>query len=290
MRPLARLVGDYLSLTKPQIVALLLVTEFLTMVTAAHGWPGVRLSLVALVAGAGAAGGAGAINCWYDRDIDAIMGRTRARPVPAGRIVASHALTFGLFLSAAAFALFWLAVNPLAAWLSLAGGLVYVIVYTVWLKRTTAHNIVIGGAAGAMPPLVGWAAVSHDVAPLAWALFAVIFLWTPPHFWALSLIVRRDYAAVGVPMRPVVAGVLRTRHAILAYSVVLVGFSLTLGVWLGSAEIGLTAVLGALFLWLAVRVRREATGVRWARQLFQFSILYLFALFLGTALIAATIR
>ncbi|HUY96890.1 MAG TPA: heme o synthase [Verrucomicrobiae bacterium] len=288
--PLARVAGDYVSLTKPRIVALLLVTEFLAMVTAAHGWPGLRLSLVALVAGAGASGGAGAVNCWYDRDIDAIMGRTRRRPVPAGRIAPAHALTFGLVLSAAAFALFWLAVTPLAAWLSLAGGLFYVFVYTVWLKRTTAENIVIGGAAGAMPPVVGWAAVTHTVSPLACALFAIVFLWTPPHFWALSLIVRRDYAAVGVPMRPVVSGVKRTRWAILAYSIALVGFSLSLGVWLGATEVGLAAGLGALFLWLAVRVLREGNGLRWARQLFRFSIMYLFSLFLGTALIAATLR
>jgi len=271
-------------------VALLLVTEYLAMVTAARGWPGLGLSLVALAGGACAAGGAGAINCWYDRDIDAIMGRTRGRPVPAGRIPAGHALAFGLLLTGLAFALFWVEVNPLAAWLSLLGGLFYVLVYTVWLKRSTSENIVIGGAAGAMPPVVGWAAVTHSVGPLALALFAIIFLWTPPHFWALSLIVRRDYAAVGVPMRPVVVGVRRTRLAILAYSVLLAAFSLVLGVWLGAAEVALAAVLGLAFCWLAVRVLRETTGTRWARQLFRFSMLYLFALFLGTAVIAATLH
>ncbi len=286
---LRRRVADYISLTKPRIVSLLVVTELLAMVIAARGWPGLRLSLAALAAGALAAGGAGAINCWYDRDIDAIMGRTRSRPVPAGRLSSGNALAFGLVLSALAFIGFWVLVNPLTAGLALAGGAFYVFVYTVWLKRTTSENIVIGGAAGAMPPVVGWAAVTHGIGPLALVLFAIIFLWTPPHFWALSLIVRRDYAAVGVPMRPVVAGVRRTRVAILGYSIILAAFSLVLGVWLGAAEVALAGALGLGFCWLAVRVLRERAGTRWARRLFRFSILYLFVLFLGTALVAATV-
>ncbi len=284
------MVADYLSLTKPRIVALLLLTEFLTMVTAAQGWPGVRLTVFALLGGACAAGGAGAINCWYDRDIDAGMGRTRHRPVPAGRIAPERALLFGLGLSATAFGVFWALVGPLSAWLSLGGGLFYTLVYTMWLKRSTHENIVIGGAAGAVPPLVGWAAVTHTVGPLGLALFAIIFLWTPPHFWALSLIVRRDYAAVGVPMRPVALGVPRTRLAILAYSAILAGFSLVLGVWLGPAETGLAALLGAAFVGLAWRVCREQDRMHGARQLFRFSIIYLFAIFSGTALIAAVLH
>lgn len=278
--------ADYLSLTKPGVMSLLLVTEFLAMVIAARGWPGLGLSAAALAGGACASGGAAAINCWFDRDIDAVMGRTRNRPVPSGRIRPGSALAFGLGLSLTGFLLFVFLVNPLAAVLSAAGGAFYVFVYTFWLKRTTKSNIVIGGAAGAVPPLVGWAAVTHGFGPVGLALFAVVFLWTPPHFWALSLIVRRDYAAVSVPMRPVVVGVRRTRTSILGYTLALVAFSCTLAIWLGPAELAVALVLGAPFIALSIMVLREAAGMRWARQLFQFSMLYLFVFFLGTAGVA----
>ncbi len=279
-------VSDYVSLTKPRVMSLLLVTELLAMVTAARGWPGWGLTLWALVGGALASGGAAAINCWFDRDIDAVMGRTKHRPLPSGRIGATGALSFGLALSVAGFVVFLFLVNPLAALLSLAGGAFYVLIYTFWLKRSTKENIVIGGAAGAVPPLVGWAAVTHGLGPVGLALFAVIFLWTPPHFWALSLIVRRDYAAVAVPMRPVVVGVRRTRTGIVGYTVALLAFSCVLGVWLGPVEVALALVLGLPFLALSLLVLRENQGMRWARQLFRFSILYLFAFFVGTALVA----
>ncbi len=267
-------------------MSLLLVTELLAMVIAARGWPGLGLTVAALAGGACASGGAAAINCWFDRDIDAIMGRTRRRPLPSGRIRAGGALAFGVGLSLAGFLIFLLLVNPLAALLSAAGGAFYVLVYTFWLKRSTKSNIVIGGAAGAVPPLVGWAAVTHGLGPLGLALFAVIFLWTPPHFWALSLIVRRDYAAVSVPMRPVVVGVRRTRTSIVGYAAALVAFSCVLAIWLGPFELAVALALGLPFLALSVMVLREASGMRWARQLFRFSMLYLFAFFLGTAGVA----
>ncbi|NNM96024.1 MAG: protoheme IX farnesyltransferase [Candidatus Dormibacteraeota bacterium] len=279
--------ADYLSLTKPGVMSLLLVTEFLAMVVAARGWPGWEVSLAALGGGVLASGGASAINCWFDRDIDAVMGRTRNRPVPAGRIAPGRAIGFGLILSAAGFAVFIWYVNPLAAGLSLAGGAFYVFVYTFWLKRATKENIVIGGAAGAVPPLVGWAAVTHGIGPVGLALFAVIFLWTPPHFWALSLIIRRDYQAVAVPMRPVVVGLRRTKTGILGYGVLMLAATCGLGLWLGWAELGVALGLGIPFLWLSLLVLRETEGMRWARRLFQFSIVYLFAFFLGTALVAA---
>ncbi|HUY56491.1 MAG TPA: heme o synthase [Candidatus Micrarchaeaceae archaeon] len=289
-RVIKQVVSDYLSLTKPGVMSLLLVTEFLAMVIAARGWPGLGLSMAAVAGGACASGGAAAINCWFDRDIDAVMGRTRHRPVPAGRIRPGSALAFGVGLSLAGFLVFLTLVNPLAAVLSAAGGAFYVFIYTVWLKRATKSNIVIGGAAGAIPPLVGWAAVTHGIGPVGLALFAVVFLWTPPHFWALSLIVRRDYAAVAVPMRPVVVGVKRTRSSIVGYTVLLVAFSCSLAIWLGPAELAVALLLGAPFVGLSVMVLREASGMRWARQLFRFSMIYLFVFFLGTAGVAVFAR
>jgi protoheme IX farnesyltransferase len=289
-RALGALASDYLSLTKPGVMSLLLVTEFLAMVIAARGWPGLGLSAAALAGGACASGGAATINCWFDRDIDAVMGRTRHRPLPSGRIRPEGALAFGVGLSILAFLLFFILVSPLAALLSAAGGAFYVFVYTFWLKRTTKSNIVIGGAAGAVPPLVGWAAVTHGVGPLGLALFALVFLWTPPHFWALSLIVRRDYAAVSVPMRPVVVGIRRTRTSILGYTLALVAFSCSLAIWLGPAELAVALLLGAPFIALSILVLREASGMRWARQLFRFSMLYLFVFFLGTAGVAVLAR
>ncbi|HEY6538429.1 MAG TPA: heme o synthase [Candidatus Dormibacteraeota bacterium] len=285
-RPLGALLADYVSLTKPGVMSLLLVTEFLAMVIAARGWPGLGLTVAALAGGACASGGAAAINCWFDRDIDAVMGRTQHRPLPSGRIRPQGALAFGAGLSLLGLVVFLVWVNPLAALLAMAGGAFYVFVYTFWLKRTTKSNIVIGGAAGAVPPLVGWAAVTHGFGPLGLALFAVVFLWTPPHFWALSLIVRRDYAAVSVPMRPVVVGVERTRTSIVGYTLALVAFSCSLAIWLGWAELAVALALGAPFVLLSILVLREKGKMRWARQLFRFSMLYLFAFFLGTAGVA----
>ncbi len=289
-RSLKGVLADYVSLTKPGVMSLLLVTEFLAMVTAARGFPGWGLSAAALAGGAMASGGASAINCWFDRDIDAVMGRTRNRPVPAGRISPGAAVAFGVALTLLAFATFWVAVNPLAALLSLAGGSFYVLVYTFWLKRTTKENIVIGGAAGAVPPLVGWAAVTHGVGAVGLLLFLLVFLWTPPHFWSLSLILRRDYQAVSVPMRPVVVGVRRTKSGIAAYAVLMTLASCLPAIWLGPWQLLVALGLGLPFMALSARVVGEPVGTKWARRLFLFSMAYLFLYFLGTALVAVAGR
>lgn len=285
-RTVRGVLADYLSLTKPGVMSLLLVTEFLAMVTAARGFPGWGLSAAALAGGAMASGGASAINCWFDRDIDAVMGRTRDRPVPSGRIAPSSAVGFGLLLTVGAFLTFFALVNPLAAVLSLAGGAFYVLVYTFWLKRATKENIVIGGAAGAVPPLVGWAAVTHGVGPVGLGLFLLVFLWTPPHFWSLSLILKREYQAVSVPMRPVVVGNARTKSGILGYAVMMTIASCLLAIWLGPLELLVSLGLGLPFLLLGLRVFRDSAGNVWARRLFLFSIAYLFLFFLGTAAVS----
>jgi protoheme IX farnesyltransferase len=270
--------ADYLSLTKPRILLLLLITELGTMIAAARGWPGTSLTLVALAGGAFSAGGAAAVNCWFDRDIDAVMARTCTRPIPSGRIAPANALIFGIGLSALGFAILAVLTNLLAALLALAGGLFYVFVYTMWLKRSTRQNIVIGGAAGAFPPLVGWAVITGAITPPALALFAVIFFWTPPHFWSLALLLRRQYQAVGVPMLPVVATDAETRRSIVVYSVVLLAVSLAPAIWFGPVyALGATA-LGGGFLWMAWR-GLTAEGLRWASRLFHFSLAYLAALF-----------
>jgi heme o synthase len=281
------ILSDYLSLTKPRILLLLLITEFGAMIAAARGWPGTSLTLAALAGGALSAGGAAAVNCWFDRDIDAVMARTCTRPVPSGRIQPASALTFGVVLAALGFVLLALTTNLLAAILALAGGLFYVFVYTIWLKRSTRQNIVIGGAAGAFPPLVGWAVVTGAITPPALALFAVIFFWTPPHFWSLALLLRRQYRAVGVPMLPVVASDLETRRSIVAYAVVLLAFSLVPGIWFGLWYTVGAAILSGAFLWMAVR-GLTTEGVAWASRLFHFSLVYL-ALVFGLAALAAVL-
>jgi heme o synthase len=270
--------ADYLSLTKPRILLLLLITELGTMIAAARGWPGTSLTLAALAGGAFSAGGAAAVNCWFDRDIDAVMGRTCTRPIPSGRIAPASALVFGIGLSALGFLTLALSTNLLAALLALSGGLFYVFVYTMWLKRSTRQNIVIGGAAGAFPPLVGWAVVTGAITPPAVALFAVIFFWTPPHFWSLALLLRRQYREVGVPMLPVVATDADTRRSIVAYSVVLLLVSIVPGIWFGPVYTLGAAVLGGAFLGMAWR-GVSAEGLRWASRLFHFSLAYLAVLF-----------
>ncbi|HEY4872392.1 MAG TPA: heme o synthase [Candidatus Dormibacteraeota bacterium] len=270
--------ADYLSLTKPRILLLLLITELGTMIAAARGWPGTSLTLAALAGGAFSAGGAAAVNCWFDRDIDAVMARTCTRPIPSGRIAPANALVFGIGLSALGFLTLALSANILAALLALAGGLFYVFVYTMWLKRSTRQNIVIGGAAGAFPPLVGWAVVTGAITPPALALFAVIFFWTPPHFWSLALLLRRQYQEVGVPMLPVVATDADTRRSIVVYSVVLLVVSVIPGIWFGPVYAVGAAALGGSFLWMAWR-GLTAEGLRWASRLFHFSLAYLAVLF-----------
>jgi len=277
---------DYVTLTKPRIMSLLLVTGVCGMIAGAHGWPGTETA-VALTIGLGlACGGASALNHVLDRDIDPLMGeRTRRRPVASGRVPASRALEFGLALSALSFVLLASTVNLLAAALALAGNLFYVLVYTRWLKRTTPQNIVIGGAAGAVPPLVGWAAATGHLGPTAWILFAIVFVWTPPHFWALALLIKRNYEAAEVPMLPVVRGERETARQILLYSVVLLG--VTLLPWAaggaGPAYVVAALALGGAFVWLAERLRRETTPRR-AALLFHYSLLYLALLFAALAL------
>jgi heme o synthase len=282
-RPVARagarqLIADYVTLTKPRVQLLLLLTTVATMEVA--GSPSLGLIVLTLIGGALSAGGAGAVNHWYDRDIDVRMARTATRPIPAGRISPRAALTFGIALAGLSFAELSLTVNVLAAVLALSGFLGYVFVYTLWLKRSTPQNIVIGGAAGAVPPLVGWAAATGALDPAALYLFAIVFYWTPPHFWALSLLMKDEYAKVGVPMLPVVRGEDETRRQITLYSVLLV--AITFLPFAGRLFDGLYAaaagVLGGIFLWLAMRLQRRPDR-RAALRLYLYSLLYLALLF-----------
>jgi heme o synthase len=279
-RPAREVVLDYLSLAKPRIISLLLITALGGMMMAERGWPSTGLVVLTLAGGALAAAGAGAINCWIDRDLDGAMLRTRRRPLPDGRIAPNHALLFGIALGLAAFILLAFWVNVLAATLAISGLLFYVFVYTLWLKRWTVQNIVIGGAAGAVPPVVGWAAVTHRVDLTAIYLFAVIFLWTPPHFWALALRLKGDYARAQVPMLPVVRGEDAARRQILVYTVILVGVTLAVVVTgaLGLLYLGGAVVLGGAFIALAV-VNLRSHRQRWSRLLFDYSIAYLGLLF-----------
>ena len=272
-------VGDFIALLKPRVMSLVVFTGIAGLI-AAPGQIHPLLAAVAVLCIAVAAGAAGAINMWYDRDIDAIMARTRHRPLPAGRMAPDEALAFGVALSLFAVMLMGVATNWTAALLLAAANGFYVFVYTMWLKRRTPQNIVIGGAAGAFPPVIGWVAVTGHVDAEALALFLIIFLWTPPHFWALALYRAGDYAKAGVPMLPVVAGPAVTRRHIVAYAIILVIASL-LPTALGTAGLlygVVVAMLGVAFLVLAFAVLRD-TGEATARRLFGFSILYLFLLF-----------
>jgi heme o synthase len=277
---------DYVTLTKPRIMSLLLVTGFCGMIAGARGWPGTERALAATVGLALACGGASALNHVLDRDIDPLMGaRTKRRPVASGRIPASRALEFGLALSALSFVLLASTVNLLTAVLALVGNLFYVVVYTRWLKRTTPQNIVIGGAAGAVPPLVGWSAATGHLGIAAWILFAIVFVWTPPHFWALALLIKDNYANANVPMLPVVRGERETARQIVLYSVVLLGVTLLPWAAGGAGPLYVAAALGlgAVFVVLAERLRR-ATTPRRAALLFHYSLLYLALLFAALAL------
>jgi heme o synthase len=282
---------DYLTLTKPRIMSLLVLTAVCAMVAAAGGSPAL-VPLVALVlGGALACGGASSLNHVLDRDIDRLMGpRTASRPVAAGRISPARATAFGLMLSALSFAVLTQFANVFAAVLSLSGGAFYVVVYTFFLKRTTTQNIVIGGAAGAIPPLAGWAAAGGRLGPGAGFLFLIVLLWTPPHFWALALLLARHYAAAGVPMLPVVRGSDATARQVLVYTVLLVAVTLLpglIGVF-GPVYLVGAAVLGGVLGVLAWRLWRESTPAH-AGVLFHYSLLYLALLFAVVA-IDATIR
>lgn len=271
--------GDYMALLKPRVMSLVVFTGFAGLVVA----PGnlhPLLAVVAVLCIALSAGAAGAINMWYERDIDALMERTRNRPIPAGRIAPTNALIFGVTLNLLPVLIMGLAVNWVAAALLAFAASFYIFVYTIWLKRRTPQNIVIGGAAGAMPPMIGWAAVTGSVTLESIALFLVIFMWTPPHFWALALYREGDYAKAGVPMLPVVAGPAETRRQILIYTVLLVPLTFA-PVLLGTAGLvygAAAAAVGAYLLWLAVQIMRTKSD-RAARRMFGFSILYLFILF-----------
>ena len=282
-------VRGYISLTKPRIVVLLLITTVPAMVVAANGWPGSWLVLATLIGGTLSAGGANTINCWYDRDIDAVMKRTSARPLVTGAIQPAHALIFGIGLGTGAFLWLWATTTIEAAWLSLAALLFYVAIYTMLLKRRTPQNIVIGGAAGAFPPMVGWAAVTGDVSLASIIMFAIIFLWTPPHFWALSLRLKDDYAEAGVPMLPVTAGPAATRVQILRYSVMLAASTFTLlpAANLGFIYLGTAAITGGLFVFFAYQLWRcpEETS---PMRLYTYSLLYLALLFVAMGVDAAS--
>jgi protoheme IX farnesyltransferase len=281
--PLASL-RDYLTLTKPRIMTLLLLTGAGGMFVGAQGVPPLGLLAVTMLGLALACGGASALNHLLDRDIDALMGsRTEQRPVASGRVTPEQALEFGVLLSATSFALLASAVNVLTAVLALVGNLFYVLVYTRWLKRSTPQNIVIGGAAGAVPPLVGYAAATGSLALPALWLFLIVFLWTPPHFWALALMIKNAYAAAGVPMLPVVRGDRETARQIVVYSIAMTAFTVVVGIWLGPLYTVAAAVLGAVFVGLALLLRRDLSRAH-AQILFHYSLLYLALLFVAAAL------
>ena len=288
-------VRAYIALTKPRIIELLLITTVPAMILAAHGIPPLGLIAWTLIGGSLAAGSANAINCYLDRDIDLIMARTRRRPLPAAEVEPERAVVFGLVLGVIAFAVLAFFVNLLAAFLAMLAIAFYVIVYTMMMKRTTPQNIVIGGAAGALPPVIGWAAVTGDVGIPALMLFALVFYWTPPHFWALSLRIAKDYAAAGVPMLPVVRGVPETTRQIALYTVLLVAISLILFAVakMGLIYLGAAVALGAVFLWQAYRLWRVGTSpeasTTGAIRLYKYSITYLTLLFLAVAIDAIVV-
>ncbi len=279
------LTADLVTLTKPRIISLLLVTTIAPMFITPAGMPTWSLLGWVTLGGYLMAGGANAINMWFDRDIDDRMARTRLRPIPSGRIPAAAGLLFGLTLGAAAFTIFWTFVNPLSAWLALSGLLFYVLVYTMWLKRSSPQNIVIGGAAGAFPPLVGWAAMTGSVDLGALYLFAIVFYWTPPHFWALALNKQHDYGAANIPMMPNVHGVVETKRQMLLYTLMLVPLTI-MPVFVGVSGLvyGLAAtLLGARFVQLCLKIWRESgvTPTTWV--LYKYSLVYLAVLFVAMA-------
>ena len=280
--PIAAAVRDYVALTKPKIISLLLVTAIGGVVLASDGWPEPHVALLVALCGYLAAGGANSLNHGVEKDVDLSMRRTSRRPVASGRVTARQAMVFGIALNVASFAILATFLNLLTAVLALSGTLIYLFVYTLGLKRITPQNIVIGGAAGAVPPLVGWSAVTGTVDLPALFLFAIIFIWTPPHFWALALMIKDDYARAGIPMLPVVAGVAATKRQILIYTFVLVGLAVAFVATdaVGSIYLVFALASGAGFVAFAVRLARS-DGIAGAKALYLYSIAYLAALFLG---------
>jgi heme o synthase len=281
----SQLVRDYVTLTKPTVQSLLLLTTVTTMYVA--GNPSLRLIVLTCLGGALSAGGAGAINHAIDRDIDQMMKRTADRPVASGRVSPAAAIAFGITLAALSFLILATQVNVLAASLSLSGFFGYVFVYTLWLKRTTPQNIVIGGAAGAVPPLVAWAAMTGGLSGMAFYLFAIVFFWTPPHFWALSILMKDDYAAARIPMLPVVAGEDETRRQIMLYTVLLYAVTQLpfCAGGLGIAYLVPSMLLGAGFIGFSYMLLRTKSR-KWALRTYLFSLLYLALLFVSMAVAA----
>jgi len=278
-------VEDYLALLKPRVMSLVVFTAIIGLLLAPGGVNPV-IGVIAILCIAVGAGGSGALNMWYDADIDRVMSRTANRPIPSGRVTPGEALAVGLICSGFSVAILGLATNWVAAALLAFTIFFYAVIYTMWLKRSTPQNIVIGGAAGAFPPMIGWAAVTGDITLPSIILFLIIFLWTPPHFWALALYKQGDYQAAGIPMLPNVAGEAATKNQILLYSVILVASSLVpLFIHMSGWLYGAIAVLtGASFLYLAVRLHRAPTQIgmkKLARSLFTYSLSYLFVIFLA---------
>ncbi|MGB4861867.1 MAG: heme o synthase [Tepidiformaceae bacterium] len=286
----ATTIRGYISLTKPRIIILLLITTVPAMVVAERGWPSTWLVIATLIGGTLSAGGANAINCWYDRDIDGIMRRTQSRPLVTGAVEAAHGLAFGVALGVVAFVFLWATTTLMAAVLALAALLFYVFIYTIWLKRRTPQNIVIGGAAGAFPPMVGWAAVTGDVSLAPLVMFAIIFFWTPPHFWALALRLKDDYAEAGVPMLPVTDGPAFTRIQILRYSVMLVVVSMMLGPAANLSFIYYATAVGsgAVFIAMAYQLWRKHETTP-PINLYKYSLLYLALVFVAMGVDAAVL-
>jgi protoheme IX farnesyltransferase len=277
-RGLVQVLRDYLSLLKLRIVLLLDATAVGVMIPAGHGHPRLVSVIAVLLGGTFAAGGAHAINCWFDRDIDAEMNRTRRRPLPDGRIPAGHALVLGIALNVLAFAVLWVGANLLAASLALAGTLIYVFVYTIWLKRSTPQNIVIGGSAGAIPPLVGWAAATGTIDLTALAMFAVVFFWTPPHFWALAQVIKADYARARIPMLPVVAGERSAKRQSIVYAFLAAVVSV-IPFFTGAAGVVYLAGAVVLGVGLVGITVLDLEGRRWTKRVFTYSLAYMALLF-----------
>ncbi len=283
--PARSVVADFVTLTKPRIMLLILITAYGAMAFAAGGFPPADVTIATLFGLGLSSGGASALNHYYDRDIDALMHRTALRPIPAGRVAPDTAMGFGIGLIVSSFAVLALYVNLLTALLAVGGAVFYVVVYTIWLKRRTTQNIVIGGAAGAVPPLVGWAAITGEVGLAAVFMFAIIFYWTPPHFWALAILAKDEYAKAGVPMLPVVRGERETARQILLYTVLLTGVTVLpfLAGSFGATYLTIALVLDAAFLMFAVQLVRGATRPA-ARNVFLYSLAYLALVFAAIGL------
>jgi heme o synthase len=283
--PARSVVADFVTLTKPRIMLLILITAYGAMAFAAGGFPPADVTIATLFGLGLSSGGASALNHYYDRDIDALMHRTALRPLPAGRVAPDTAMGFGIGLIVSSFAVLGLYVNLLTALLAVGGAVFYVVVYTIWLKRRTTQNIVIGGAAGAVPPLVGWAAITGEIGLAAVFMFAIIFYWTPPHFWALAILAKEEYAKAGVPMLPVVRGERETARQILLYTVLLTGVTVLpfLAGSFGATYLTIALVLDAAFLVFAVQLVRGTTRPA-ARNVFLYSLAYLALVFAAIGL------